>query len=109
MPESEPLTAQQKMLRNLEEIQRKVQTGAIDALVIVAHTTDRYVLTRVCGEPLPPHGVLILQELADEAKQIFLEEHNHPDDGRPRLRAAGVVEESGTAAEDSGGEGGNAS
>lgn len=90
------MTARQKMLLDIEEIQRKVTTGEIIGIALVAHTTDRYVLSRCCGEPLPPHGVLILQELAEEARRIFLDDNYHLDDGRPRLRAAEDDEERAT-------------
>lgn len=108
MPASESLTSQEKMTRNLEEMLRKVSTGEIVGLVIVAQTNTGYVLSRRSGEPPPPHGILILQDIADDAKQIFLDENFRPDDGRPRLHAAGDA--AGDADEEgAGGEGDSAS
>lgn len=89
---AEQLTSKEKMLRDLEEIQRKVTTGEVIGIVLVVHTTDHSVLSRVSGDPPTPLGVLILQEIADDARRSFLDANNHPDDGRPRLRAAGDEE-----------------
>lgn len=77
--------AQDRLLKSLDDLRRKVSTGEIESLVIVAGCEDGFVLTRVIGELMPPHGILILQEIAEEQRTIFLERNNKTDEGGPRL------------------------
>lgn len=85
---SEKPTTKERMLEVLDEIARKVATGDVCGIVLVATCSDHDVLTRVMGQMPPPHGILILQDIAREARSMFLEKCDHYDDGRPRLRAA---------------------
>ncbi len=79
--------AQDRLLKTLDDLRRKVMSEEIESLVVVAGCEDGFVLTRVIGELMPPHGILILQEIADEQRRIFLERNNKTDEGGPRLGA----------------------
>jgi hypothetical protein len=77
------------MLEALDEIRRRVSTGEVEGLIVMATCANGAVLSRMVAEPPPPHGILILQDVAAEARNLFLEQFNKPDDGAPTL---GVVD-----------------
>lgn len=86
-------TAKRRMLEGLETFRRKVETGEIVGIVMVAQCDDGYVLDRSIGEPPSPAGILILQDIASVAADIFRAKHHTEDDGKPRLRATEKEEE----------------
>lgn len=85
--------AKQKMLKDLDEFRRKVETGEIVGLYMLARCSDGYAIDRAKGAPPLPQGVLMLQVTAERARDIFLDGHISPDDGRPRLRTTDDEEE----------------
>lgn len=85
--------AKQKMIKVLDEFRRKVETGEIVGLYMIASCSDGYAIERAKGAPPLPQGILMLQVTAEHARDIFLGGHVSPDDGRPRLRATDDEEE----------------
>ncbi len=82
------MTDKQKMLDALDEWRRKVSTGEITGLILAAITRDDLFLSRTVGDPPGPHGVLVLEDIVNDAKRIFLEQNNLPYDGGPGLGIA---------------------
>jgi hypothetical protein len=82
------MNTKQKMLDALDEWRRKVNTGEITGLILAAITKDDLFLSRTHGDPPGPHGVLVLEDIVNEAKRTFLERNNLPYDGAPGLGIA---------------------
>ncbi len=80
-------TLKHRLLTTLDELRRKVETGEVTAMVAVVGCEDGYVLSRVTAV-LPPHGILLLQDITNESRERFLNANNQPDDGGPRLGVA---------------------
>ncbi len=85
--------AKQKMLETLDEFKRKVETGEIIGLFMLATCNDGHALTRAKGANPGPNGVMLLWKVAERGRDLFLNGHDKPDDGRPRLRSTEQDEE----------------
>ncbi len=77
--------AKERMLATLRNYQRKVETGELVGLILMGVQKSDYILTAQVGEPPGPHGCLLLQEIAADAKAHFLGTNVEPDDGRPLM------------------------
>lgn len=77
--------AKERMLATIRDYQRKVETGELVGLILMGVKKDDYITKAQVGEPPGPHGCLLLQGIAADAKDHFLGTYVEPDDGKPLM------------------------
>lgn len=90
---TEDATEKERMLEYLDHFRRRVETGEITGIVMVAQCNDDNVLNRRAGEWLSSDGVLVMQRIASVTADVYLDGHQSEDDEKPRLRATEKEEE----------------
>ena len=79
------MSDKQRMLHALDEVRKRVETGETVGLIIGSVRKDDHFMSRTVGDPPGPHGILVMEDILEEAKALFLSRHNFPDDGAPLL------------------------
>ncbi len=77
--------AKERMLSTLRDYERKVETGELVGLIVMGVKKDDYITTAQVGDPPGPHGCLLLQQIAEDAKAHFLDTNVEDDDGKPLM------------------------
>ena len=91
------------LVKHLEHLMQLVEDDYIISMTTVILGENDRVIGNSVGEPLPAHGILLLQDMADEMRGEFMESPVKPYN---RLRALGpeggfiVVGEDGEEVED---------
>ena len=83
----DPLEVKKRMLEALERVRQVVESDEMIGLVLCMTTGDGTFRTRCVGQPLQANAILVLEEIVDDAKRLFLSdfttETSVGDDERP--------------------------
>lgn len=75
------------MLRKLDDVRRRVETGEIRGVMCFAEREDGSVLGTRAGSPAGAAAIVVLREYVRKAECEFFDLHAKVDDGKPDLKA----------------------
>ena len=80
------MSSKEDLIKHLEHLQALVEDDYVISMTTVILGENDRVIGNSVGEPMPAHGILLLQDMANEMREEFMESPVKP---YRRLRALG--------------------
>ena len=77
--------AKKQMLEQIDDVRRRVAIGDVTGITIVADKHDGYVVRRIAGDSPSPVAILVLEEIINTARTLFLSKNQRFDMGKPSI------------------------